>query len=144
MSQITPAERIWLPGQGVVDLAPMRVHRAVQAYDERLIFGRINDQKHPGFGDWCVFVKMPHGQNPVPVLGFGKNEMPEPEEVIRRCDQANTRKHGDKLLRLLRQEADERKAMADAASLANAEVYADIMKEAKGVKAPQISVPRGV
>lgn len=138
MNQLAPSDKIWLPGQGVVDLEPMKVHRAVQAYDERLIFGRHDN------GDWCIFVKMPHGQRPVPVLGFGKHKIPTPEEAIARADQANTRKHGDKLLRMLKQEAEERKAMADAASLANAEVYADIMKEAKGVKNPQISVPRGV
>lgn len=141
--QMRPAERIWLPGQGVVDLGPMKIHRALQAYDERLIFGRINDESHPGYGDWVAFVKMPHGQNPVPVIGFGK-EMPTPEEAVARCDRANTRKHNDTLLRMIKEDDERRRAAIDKEFEKLQEVYVDIMKEAKGHKAPQIYVPRSI
>jgi len=138
--QKEPTTKLWLPGQGVVDLAPMRVSRAVQAYDERLIFGRINEPDHPGYGDWCIFVKMPLGHKPeiLPVLGFGK-EMPTPEEAVRRADEANTRKHGAKLLDQIMRQERQRQADWDKENERLAETYADVMKEAKGVKNPQIS-----
>lgn len=136
--QMKPAEKIWLPGQGVVDLGPMKIHRALQAYDERLLFGRNEDN-----GDWCAFVKMPHGQAPVPVIGFGK-ELPTPEEAVRRCDAANTRRHNDQLLDLIKRDDERRRAAIDKEFENLQEVYADIMKEAKGHKMPQIYVPRGI
>lgn len=136
--QLKPSERIWLPGQGVVDLGPMKVHRALQAYDERLIFGRNTDT-----GDWCAFVKMPHGQAPVPVIGFGK-EMPTPEEAVQRCDRANTRRHGDQLLDLIKRDDERRRAALDKASEESAEIFAEIMKDAPGYKTPRIFIPRGI
>lgn len=142
--QTREVTRLWLPGQGVVDLAPMKIHRAVQAYDERLMFGRITDESHPGYGDWVVFVKMPHGQTPVPVLGFGNKELPSIEEVLRRADEANTRKHGQALIDAMHREQLQRKAEAEKESERLAELYADIMKEAEGVKNPMISVPKGI
>ena len=141
--QKTPAERIWLPGQGVVDMGPMKVHRALQAYDDRLMFGRNSDPNHPGYGDWCAFVKMPHGEAPVPVIGFGK-ELPTPEEAVKRCDAANTRRHSSQLLDMVTRDELRRRAELEKGREELAEVYADIMKEAKGVKAPQIFVPRSI
>ena len=101
-----PTTNIWLPGQGVVDLEARRVSAAVEAYDPRLFFGRITEEGHPGYGDWVIFVKMPHGEPPVPVLGF-QYQIPTPEEAVRRAHAANTRAHGDQLLRLV--EADHAK-----------------------------------
>lgn len=136
--QKTPAEKIWLPGQGVVDMGPMKVHRALQAYDDRLMFGRNEDT-----GDWCAFVKMPHGQAPVPVIGFGR-ELPTPEDAVKRCDAANTRRHSSQLLDMVTRDEIKRQEIYAKQREELAEVYADIMKEAKGVKAPQIYVPRGI
>ena len=135
--QMRPSEKIWLPGQGVVDMAPMKVHRAVNAYDERLMFGRHEN------GDWCIFVKMPHGKNPLPVLGFG-TELPTPEEAVRRADAANTRRHGQKVLDQIMADDRRRRAKLDKESEELAEVYAEIMMDAQGVKAPQIFVPKGI
>lgn len=129
--------KIWLPGQGVVDLEPMRVHRAVSQYDERLMFGRHDN------GDWCIFVKMPHGEIPLPVLGFG-SELPTPEEAVRRADEANTRRHGTKILEHIKKEDESRRAAIARERERLSETYADIMKEAKGHKLPQIFVPRGI
>ena len=135
--QMKPSERIWLPGQGVVDMAPMKVHRAVSQYDERLMFGRHEN------GDWCIFVKMPHGKNPLPVLGFGTG-LPTPEEAVRRADAANTRRHGQKVLDQIMADDARRRAKLDKESEELAEVYAEIMMDAQGVKAPQIFVPKGI
>lgn len=132
--QMKPSERIWLPGQGVVDMAPMKVHRAVSAYDERLMFGRHEN------GDWCIFVKMEHGRKPLPVLGFG-TEMPTPEEAVRRADAANTRKHGDKLLRDIKADDERRRRGLEKAAEANADIYAEIMSAAQGVAPVRIFVP---
>jgi len=135
--QMKPSERIWLPGQGVVDMAPMKVHRAVSQYDERLMFGRHEN------GDWCIFVKMPHGKKPLPVLGFGR-ELPTPEEAVRRADAANTRRHGQKVLDQIMADDRRRRREVEKRSEQLAETYADIMIEAQGVKAPQIFVPKGI
>ncbi len=135
--QMRPSEKIWLPGQGVVDMAPMKVHRAVSQYDERLMFGRHEN------GDWCIFVKMPHGKDPLPVLGFG-TELPTPEEAVRRADAANTRRHGQKVLDQIMADDARRRAKLDKESEELAEVYAEIMMDAQGVKAPSIFVPRGI
>ena len=135
--QMKPSERIWLPGQGVVDMAPMKVHRAVSQYDERLMFGRHDN------GDWCIFVKMPHGKDPLPVLGFGR-ELPTPEEAVRRADAANTRRHGQKVLDQIMADDRRRRAKLDKESEELAEVYAEIMMDAQGVKNPSIYVPRGI
>lgn len=139
--QKEPAARIWLPGQGVVDLEPMRVHRAVNAYDERLMFGRINDESHPGYGDWVIFVKMPHGEAPLPVLGFGK-QIPTPEEAVRRADEANTRKHGQKLLDDFHKERKSREYRRMKEREYLAEIYADIMSASKDfIGSSRIYVP---
>jgi len=89
---VQSVEKIYIPGRGELHLDEYRVHRAVQEYDERLMFGR-NELT----GDWCVFVKMPHGEAPVAVIGFGR-EIPDPAEAVRRADAANTRKHGSEIL----------------------------------------------
>ncbi len=138
MHQLVPTEKIWLPGQGVVDLEPMRVHRAVQAYDERLMFGR-----NEANGDWCIFVKMPHGEIPLPVLGFG-DTIPTPEEAVRRADAANTRRHSTQILDRIMKEDEDRRAANARERERLAELYADIMKEARGIKGPQIFVPRSL
>ena len=104
-----PTNKIWLPGRGVVDLEARRVSAAVEAYDPRLFFGRIEEENHPGYGDWVVFVRMPHGEPPVPVLGF-QYEIPTPEEAVRRCHAANTKAHGEAILRAV--EEDYAKAQA--------------------------------
>jgi hypothetical protein len=84
------AERIWLPAQHT-NRQLDRLNRALNQYDERLRFGRNEDN-----GDWCVFLCL-RGERPIPVLGF-QDEIPEPDEMIRRVEAADTRKHGDKIL----------------------------------------------
>lgn len=92
---------LYLPGVGNVDPDVYRAHLVAHEYDDRLTF-RVNEQT----GDYCVFVKTPrpHSEdNPpeVPVLGFGKT-IPSRDELLRKLDDADTLKHGDRLLRRIR------------------------------------------
>jgi hypothetical protein len=80
---------------------------------------------------------------PRPVLGFG-TELPTPEEAVRRADAANTRRHGQKVLDQIMADDRRRRAKLDKESEELAEVYAEIMMDAQGVKAPQIFVPKGI
>jgi hypothetical protein len=122
-----PAQKIWLPGRGVVDLEARRVSAAVEAYDPRLFFGRIDDPNHPGYGDWVIFVKMPHGEPPVPVLGF-QREIPTPEEAVQRAHAANTKVHGDQLIDMVERDhaiQKERQEKAEAELIAE---YVELME----------------
>lgn len=86
-----PASKIWVPrSHEMREAVPLQ--RALRAYDERLYFGRNEDH-----GDWCVFLKMPHGERDVPVLGFQDN-IPTVEEMMKRVHAADTKRHGDAIL----------------------------------------------
>lgn len=85
-----PADKIWLPDSHTFrELLPL--NRALNAYDERLRFGRNEDT-----GDWCVFL-VARGEAPIPVLGF-QDKIPSVEECMARVDAADTKKHGDQIL----------------------------------------------
>lgn len=135
----TPATKLYIPGMGEVNLEEYRVHRAVQEYDERLMFGRNEDT-----GDWCVFVKMPHGENPIAVLGFG-TELPTPEEAVRRADAANTRKYGQQIREQMEAHNDKLRAEKEKASEELAEIGAEIMeyayRKAGAHPAPRVFMP---
>lgn len=140
--QKAPAEKIWLPGAGVVDLESTRVDRAVREYDERLFFGRNMDN-----GQWCVFIKMPRGHVPdcLPVLGFDSH--PTPEEALDKVRRSDTSRYGSQILGMI--EADQQRRIADAEKLndENSDIYADIMAEAyrkAGMAPSRIFVPKGV
>lgn len=84
------ADKLWVP-DSFADKALVSLNRAVREYDDRLVFGRneIN-------GDWVVARKMPHGQAPIPVLGF-QYDLPEPEHVLQRLRECDTLVHTDQL-----------------------------------------------
>jgi hypothetical protein len=81
---------IWIPGQGDTNLAAVRVDRAVREYDEELSFGQNNDN-----GQWCIFL-IRRGQAPHPVLGW--DEIPHPEDAIKRLVQSDARRRGNEIL----------------------------------------------
>jgi len=81
---------IWLPGRGVVNQQAKRVDRAVHEYDERLFFGEWH-------GDFVVYMTMPHGTDPLPILNFGR-EMPTPDTAIERLSLSDARKRGAEIL----------------------------------------------
>jgi hypothetical protein len=108
--------KIWIPGKGEHDIRVWRVDKAVREYNERLMFGRNEET-----GDWCVFIKAPHPQDPIAVLGFG-DEIPEPDAAIKRLYEADTLRHGDKILNtILREQADYKKQLEYASSQASEE-----------------------
>ena len=118
--------KIWIPGKGEYDIRVWRVDKAVREYNERLMFGRNEDT-----GDWCVFIKAPHPQDPIAVLGFG-DSIPEPDAAIKRLYEADTLRHGDEILkRIVREQNDYRKSLeyaSDQASEESAEVIEHMMR----------------
>lgn len=84
-------DKIWVP-DSFTDKLITSINRAVRNYDERLFFGRNETN-----GDWVVFIKMPHGEDPIPVLGF-QNRMPDPDKVIKKLMECDTKRHGDYIL----------------------------------------------
>lgn len=85
-----PAQSIWIPGRGDTNFAALNVARAVKEYDEQLEFGQNNDT-----GQWCIFL-IRRGEAPLPVIGF--NEIPHPEDAVRRLVQADARRRGNEIL----------------------------------------------
>lgn len=80
-------DKIWVP-ESYADKQLTSLQRALREYDERLTFGR-NEQN----GDWCVFYKTDEREL-VPVLGF-QNTIPTPEAMLERVRQADTKRHTD-------------------------------------------------
>lgn len=83
--------KIYVPGKGLVDASMNRVDTAVNEYDERLFFAQNGET-----GQYCIFLKMPHGEDPLPVLGF--DTIPHPEDALKRLYYADTMRHGEKIL----------------------------------------------
>ena len=104
-----PAEKIWVPqSHQMRQVDP--IQRALRAYDERLYFGRNEEN-----GDWCVFLTMPRGENDIPVLGF-QDQIPTPEACIERVRGADMRRYGDEILASINEENERLKqAMRDKA-----------------------------
>lgn len=83
--------QMYVPGRGNIDLSEYRVDKAVHEYDERLFFAR-NIQT----GQYCIYMKMPHGEPDLPILGF--DDVPHPEDALKRLYHADTLRHGEKIL----------------------------------------------
>lgn len=92
-------QRLYIPGQGFVDFRLRRAIKAVEQYDQRLILA-----KHEVTGDWVAFVQLGPDRM-FPAVGFGK-ELPEPHEIRRILEAADTRRHGDKILRQIQETND--------------------------------------
>lgn len=84
-------EKFWVPDSHY-DKQIAGLNYALREYDERLRFG-----KNEANGDWCVFL-IARGEEPIAVLGF-QNEIPTKEAMMHRLEQADTRRHGDWVLR---------------------------------------------
>lgn len=130
-------QKLYIPGQGMVDFSLRRAMKAVSDYDDRLILA-----KHEGTGDWVAFIQLGPDRM-FPVIGFGK-ELPHPDEIRRILESADTHRHGDKLLRQI-QETNDRiqreKRAAVSESIEEAAEYADFgFRKYAGLK-PQIFIP---
>jgi hypothetical protein len=101
----------------MVNLSATRVDSAVSEYDERLLFAQ-----HPENFQWCVFIKMPSDYDGpdglvldgttkvVPILGF--NEIPHPDDALKRLYQADAVRWGSELLDdMNRRNADRKKEL---------------------------------
>ena len=83
---------IYIPGQGRVDLDVVAADRAAREYDERLSFRRNEET-----GDYCIFIKMPHGQPDYPVLGFGQ-KVPDRDEIWKRLYETDGVRFGEEIM----------------------------------------------
>lgn len=108
---------LWLPNG--VSYEAYRVDRAVREYDERLMFGR-NDET----GDWCIFIRLPGDNPPYPVIGF-QDTIPDPHDAIRRLNEGDTRKHGERIYKEILDSEKKRRAMLDYVSSQAAEDSAE-------------------
>lgn len=123
---MSSAISIWTPGKGDRNTAAERVNAAAMEYDERLRFG-FNEVN----GDWVLYIKMPRdfeafyyidGEPVFPVLGFG-TEIPTPEKAVKRLSEADTLRHGTRILdRMNKENAALEKARDDEASARHEEV----------------------
>lgn len=108
---------LWLPNG--VSYEAYRVDRVVREYDERLMFGR-NDET----GDWCIFIRLPGDNPPYPVIGF-QDTIPDPHDAIRRLNEGDTRKHGERIYKEILDSEKKRRAMLDYVSSQAAEDSAE-------------------
>lgn len=133
----TEEQKLYIPGQGLVDLHLRKAMKVVEDYDDRLILAR-----HEHTGDWVAFIQLGPDRM-FPVIGFGK-ELPHPDEIHRILEQSDTHRHGDARLREIQQANDriqreKRKAADDA--IEEAAEYADFgFRKYRGIKT-QIFIP---
>jgi hypothetical protein len=132
---------LWIPGMGNTNSKAYLVDRAVNAYDERLMFARNEDT-----GDWCIFIRLPRPSDPYPVIGF-QDRIPEPVEAIDRLKAADTMRVGEQIYReVVKSQEDYRKKFeyaSDEASAESSEVVEHLMR--KHGKSPIIkSFSKGV
>lgn len=118
---------IYIPGHGELSWDEYRADRAVKEYDERLFFARNYDT-----WDWCVYIKMPYGEPPYPVIGFGR-EIPPVDVVLKRVYDADTMRHGWKIFdEIQKSQEDYKKALrvkADEATEESAEVVEHLLRK---------------
>lgn len=130
-------QRLYIPGQGYVDLHLRRAMKVVSDYDDRLILAR-----HEHTGDWVAFVQLGPDRM-FPVIGFGK-ELPHPDDIRRELERHDTRRHGDKILRQIQETNDriqrEKRKSVDLA-IEEASEFADFgFRKYSGIK-PHIFIP---
>ncbi len=120
-----PAASIWLPGRGVTDIQERRVDAAVKEYDETLRFGRNEET-----GQHCIFM-IKKGHAPLPVLGF--NEIPHPDDAVRKLWKSDAMRHGKEILDTMNAENEEvhseRRRAADEANGIAAEGFEWLMRD---------------
>lgn len=130
-------QKLWIPGQGMVPAHMRAAMRVVEEYDDRLILA-----KHEGTGDWVAFVQLGPDRM-FPVIGFGR-ELPQPDEIRRILEEADTRRHGTKILQQIEREnarIQREKRAAATEAIEEAAEYADFgFRKFAGIKT-QIFVP---
>lgn len=130
--------RLWIPGEGEVDMRIVGCQRVCREYDDRLVLAR-----HELTGDWVVFIKISRS-NMYPVIGIGR-ELCDPEELSQRLWKSDTKRHGDKLLHQINESNEhirrESRRRADDAAEATAEAFEWGFRQ-EGVLAKKVFIPR--
>jgi len=118
---------IYIPGHGEMSWDEIRVDRAVKEYDERLFFARNAET-----WDWCVYIKMPHGEPAYPVLGFGQI-VPSTDVVLDKLYRGDTLRHGWKIFDEIQKSQEDYKKQfrvaADEATEESAEVVEHFLRQ---------------
>ena len=118
--------KIYIPGRGSVDSGVYKVDAAVRKYNERLSFGLNEDTQ-----EYCIFMRMPHPEPVLPILGFGR-EVPHPDLACKKLWESDTMIHGDKILNDILKSQEEYKAAlrykADQATEDSAERVEHLMR----------------
>lgn len=92
----------------MVDSDALSVQRAVEEYDERLYFERNQET-----GQWCCFLKTVPSEPDLPI--FGWDEIPHPDDAIKRIWQNDALRHGEEILeRIDRENADRQRPYDEA------------------------------
>lgn len=134
-------QKLWVPGQGEIDPRISAAQRVVREYDERLELAR-----HEVTGDWVVFIKL-GPDNIYPVIGLGPELPSNAEDLRQRLWQADTRVHGDKILKQINehnrrlQEASRKKALEIDEEVAEHLLWGF---RREGVVSPQVFIPRAL
>lgn len=140
LKRVHGAERkLWVPGLGEVDPRTTAAQRVVSEYDERLVLAR-----HEITRDWVVFIKLDRDRM-YPVIGIGP-ELPENAEELRhRLWKADTRIHGDKVLRQVNEHNNRLKRESRSRALEADEQVGEALEwgfRREGVLSPKVFIPR--
>ena len=131
-------QKLWIPGEGEVDMRIVGCQRVCREYDDRLELAR-----HELTGDWVVFIKISR-DNMYPVIGIGP-ELCEPEELSQRLWKADAKRHGSKILHGINEHNERLKAPSRSKALAADEQMAEAFEwgfRREGVLSPKVFVPR--
>jgi hypothetical protein len=130
-------QRLWIPGEGEVDMRVVGCQRVCREYDDRLVLAR-----HELTGDWVVFIKISR-DNMYPVIGIGR-ELCDPEELSQRLWKADAKRHGSKLLYDINEHNERLKRESRKRAIAADEEIAEAFEwglRQEGVLAKKVFVP---
>lgn len=134
-----PEQKLWIPGEGEVDVRIIAAKRVCREYDERLILAR-----HELTRDWVVFIKL-EGDRMYPVIGLGPELPANAEDLRQRLWKADAHRHGDKVLREVNEHNERIKRDARRRAIEGDEAVAEALEwgfRQEGVLARKVFVPR--
>lgn len=132
--------RLWIPGEGEVDMRIVGCQRVCREYDDRLVLAR-----HELTGDWVVFIKISR-DNMYPVIGIGR-DLCEPDELSQRLWKADARRHGEKILHQINDHNENIKNASRRRALDADEAMAEGLEwglRQEGVLSKKVFVPRSI
>lgn len=133
-------QRLWIPGEGEVDMRIIGCQRVCREEDDRLELAR-----HELTGDWVVFIKIGR-DNLYPVIGIGR-ELCEPEELRQRLHKADAKRHGEKILHQINEHNERLRKESRRRALEADEAVAEGLEwgfRQEGVLSKKVFVPRSI